>query len=308
MILRSFLACIFASISQANYQQKHIFTAAKVWTGLVTSRRRGNYEDLDWATTSYLDPLRITSPIKRDWFPKIDLADGYIGDRVPLCADLPEQPFLKKNARFRLLGGSTDALSSYPSRKSGPDEEFRRYSLEGGSALYTELCNPKSGVTEPTTTLTAGTATATHDSALGAPTCLGRASKCDSGTTLEGRRVEANSPNTLDDCLDGDDTTVYDDDESVKKIVVETISGNDLRGGEQVTLKATAFVLSKSDRVDYYYAADATNPDWKHLTSMAPPQGESVLEFEYERRPEVVYRLPQVALESYKSHWYVSFN
>ena len=226
---------------------------------------------------------------------------------MPLCADLPKQPFLKKNARFRLLGGSTDALSSYPSRKSGPDDEFRRFSLEGGSALYTELCNPKSGVTEPTTTLTAGTATATHDSTLGAPTCLGRASKCDSGSTLEGRRVEANSPNTLDDCLDGDDTTEYAVDESVKKIVVETISGNDLRGGEQVTLKATAAVLSKSDRVDYYYAADATSPVWKHLTTMAPPEGEQELQFNYAREPNVVYRLPQVAIASHISSWNVSF-
>lgn len=219
---------------------------------------------------------------------------------MPLCADLPNQPFLRKNARFRLLGGSTEALSLYPSRMNGPDDEFRRYSLEEGSALYTELCNPKSGVTEPTTTLTAGTAFATYDSTLGAPTCLGRASKCDSLTTLEGRLGEDNSPNTLDDCVDGDDTTVYDVDESVTKIVVETISGNDLRGGEQVTLRATAVVYSKSDRVDYYYAADATNPDWKHLTSMAPKDvdGASLLQFGYTPRQDVVYRLPQVAFAS----------
>jgi hypothetical protein len=54
----------------ANYEQKHIFEAAKVWTSFGESYRRGNYEDLDWATTSYLDPLQIKDAGGRDWFPK----------------------------------------------------------------------------------------------------------------------------------------------------------------------------------------------------------------------------------------------
>lgn len=55
----------------ANYEQKHIFEAAKVWTSFSESYRRGNYEDLDWATTSYLDPLQIKDAAGRDWFPKV---------------------------------------------------------------------------------------------------------------------------------------------------------------------------------------------------------------------------------------------
>ena len=67
----------------------------------------GNYEDLDWASSSYLDPLRIRNVNDKDWFPKIDLNEGYIGDRFPLCTDLPQHHFLKQGAKFRLLGGSS---------------------------------------------------------------------------------------------------------------------------------------------------------------------------------------------------------
>ena len=36
----------------------------------------------------------------------MDLHGGYIGDRVPLCVDLPDQHFLKEGATYRLLGSS----------------------------------------------------------------------------------------------------------------------------------------------------------------------------------------------------------
>lgn len=55
----------------SNYEQKHIFSASKVWTGFNPSVRRANYEDLDWSTTSYLDPLQISDVNDRDWFPKV---------------------------------------------------------------------------------------------------------------------------------------------------------------------------------------------------------------------------------------------
>jgi uncharacterized protein (DUF1800 family) len=55
----------------ANYEQKHIFSAAKVWTSFKESFRRSNYEDLDHTTGSYLDPLHIKQISERDWFPKV---------------------------------------------------------------------------------------------------------------------------------------------------------------------------------------------------------------------------------------------
>lgn len=66
----------------ANYEQKHIFSAAKIWTAFTESYRRGNYEDLDWATTSYLDPLQIKDVSGRDWFPKVSSSTG---DYIFLC-------------------------------------------------------------------------------------------------------------------------------------------------------------------------------------------------------------------------------
>ena len=56
---------------EANYDQKHIFEASKIWTSFGASSRRANYEDLDWATTSYLDPIQINEVRGRDWFPKV---------------------------------------------------------------------------------------------------------------------------------------------------------------------------------------------------------------------------------------------
>jgi hypothetical protein len=43
----------------------------------------------------------------RDRLPKTDtLVGGYIGDRYPLCVDLPERGFLKIGATYRFLGSS----------------------------------------------------------------------------------------------------------------------------------------------------------------------------------------------------------
>jgi hypothetical protein len=47
---------------------------------------------------------------RHDEFSKMDLDGNYIGDRVPLCADLPEYQFLKKGAKYRLLGSSVTPL------------------------------------------------------------------------------------------------------------------------------------------------------------------------------------------------------
>ncbi len=42
----------------------------------------------------------------RDPFPKTDLHGGYIGDKIPLCIDLPSKHYLKEGATYRLLGSS----------------------------------------------------------------------------------------------------------------------------------------------------------------------------------------------------------
>lgn len=56
-----------------------------------------------------------TIGVYRDPFPKVDLYNGFIGDKVPLCDDLPNLHFLKKGATYRLLGSSkTPELHEYP--------------------------------------------------------------------------------------------------------------------------------------------------------------------------------------------------
>jgi hypothetical protein len=43
-------------------------------------------------------------PERRDAFPKMDLHDGYIGDRLPLCNSLAPRAFLRAGARYSYLG------------------------------------------------------------------------------------------------------------------------------------------------------------------------------------------------------------
>ena len=60
-------------------------------------------------------------------FPKMDLYDGYLGDGYPLCTALPPRAFLRKGARYQLVGGAprSDALILEPN----------------GSALLAALCD-----------------------------------------------------------------------------------------------------------------------------------------------------------------------
>lgn len=76
---------------------------------------------------------------RRDSFPKMDLDNNYIGDTYPLCVDLPAKQFLRKGAKYRLLGSSTLPLMHYqrlPNRDSK-----KAFVLSSTSTLYSELCN-----------------------------------------------------------------------------------------------------------------------------------------------------------------------
>ena len=74
----------------------------------------------------------------------------YIGDGYPLCVDRPKYHFLKKNAKYRLLGStSTPELLSDPVKWSYNDNAVR-FTLkkpdENELYLYNKLCNPTNGV------------------------------------------------------------------------------------------------------------------------------------------------------------------
>ena len=87
------------------YTIDDIVSYSRAWTGFEERAERGGAAagQRGFAGTS-LDPMEI-DVAKRDWFPKNDLRSGYIGDKVVLCADLPEKHYLRKGAAYQLLSG-----------------------------------------------------------------------------------------------------------------------------------------------------------------------------------------------------------
>ena len=237
--------------------------------------------------------MTLTDIKDRDWFPKIDLLGGYIGDRFPLCEDRPKYHFLKKGATYRFLGGDPRPLWYYEfiGYDWYGDKEIQRMQLDSSSPLFNKLCKPKNPAL-PTTTLVSGNGMATFDGTLGAPLCLGSNVTCSSGSLLEGRVDEANSPNTIDGCNDGTATG----DDSVESIIVESVSGTDLRGDTLVNIRATVRSPDIRSRVDFWYTADASNPDWIHITTVAPVvNATNALEVSLPRTSssEIRYTLPK---------------
>ena len=104
---------------------------------------RGNIEEINSSSSgNRVDPMLIV-PEWRDPFPKSNLNGGFIGDGYVLCTDLPNKSFLKKGARYRLLGGSSSPeLMTDPSYFS-KDQTYNilRAELDPSSDLYQKLHN-----------------------------------------------------------------------------------------------------------------------------------------------------------------------
>jgi len=114
----------------------------------------------------------------------------------------------------------------------------------------------------------------------GSPMCATYGASCDSGTLLDGRGTrgpEENQPNTRDgvDC-DGDSGT-YHSDESLDRLVVRSLNGDDMIEGTTVEIEATVWAWStgSSDTLDLYYSNsnDMSNPNWQHIVSKTPSGG-----------------------------------
>ena len=82
-------------------RKDNIQSLDRTWTGFSKRLARGNIEGS--GTLSDLDPMHIVEAW-RDPCPKSNLHKGFIGDRYPLCQDLPARSFLKKGARYHSLG------------------------------------------------------------------------------------------------------------------------------------------------------------------------------------------------------------
>jgi hypothetical protein len=134
----------------------------------------------------------------------------------------------------------------------------------------------------PTEAAGGGPQQASFDSSLTIPRCSAYGSECDSLDLLDGRGtmrngVEANRPNTLGTCTDGNSGS-YHYDESIDKLVVRsgeedgTGSGVDMAEGGRATIVATVYpwFSGSSDFADFYYAADSSNPQWQFIGTNKP--------------------------------------
>ena len=120
------------------YTNDHIMDFARVWTGFDYQRKRSNTEDF-MSSGNRLDPMQINAEW-RDPFPKGDLNGGYIGDRYPLCVDLPEKMFLRKGAIYRLLGSTNMPELMQGKPEFLDDPSIRTFELPAASELKSQLC------------------------------------------------------------------------------------------------------------------------------------------------------------------------
>jgi leucyl aminopeptidase len=143
--------------------------------------------------------------------------------------------------------------------------------------------------------------TASYDTGLKAPKCASVNTVCDSGTLLNGRAnlgPEINKPNTVNGtCLDGT-SGVYHSDESNDRIRVLTTDGTPFAAGKTVRIEATVWAYSSfsSDKLDLYYAANASSPVWTFLGTLTPTKaGSQVL--------SATYTLPAGALQAVRANF-----
>merc|ERR550534_2601676 len=84
------------------YDNEHIMTFARVFTGFDEQQTRGNIEKVR-GNRNYIDPMQMKA-VWHDVYPKSDLDGNYLGDGYPLCSDVPAGAFLAKGAKYIYLG------------------------------------------------------------------------------------------------------------------------------------------------------------------------------------------------------------
>mmetsp|Transcript_3881 Transcript_3881/g.6489 ORF Transcript_3881/g.6489 Transcript_3881/m.6489 type:complete len:2423 (+) Transcript_3881:72-7340(+) len=121
------------------YSNDDIIEYGRAWTGFTTRPKRGNIEMA--FGVNHMDPMRIEEKY-RDPFPKMGLNRKYIGDGVPLCADLPAKHFLAKGATYKLLGRTAMPQNQRDPATWMDDPTTKRLTLEanGSGSLFGKLC------------------------------------------------------------------------------------------------------------------------------------------------------------------------
>lgn len=131
------------------YNNNDVEEYARVWTGFSRRGARGNIEGGDGDSNS-IDPMKIRIEW-RDHYPKMGLDGKYIGDGYPLCHDLPRDSFLRKGAKWKLLGKSRlpkeqDLLLRKGSLNGGNETTVVVTKLNSSSALFKNLCKRIQGM------------------------------------------------------------------------------------------------------------------------------------------------------------------
>ena len=121
------------------YTNDDIMDFSRAWTGFDLQPPRGNIEHHAGDNAdNIIDPM-VIKPGWRDPFPKMNLFSTYIGDGYPLCVDLPSRGFLRRGARFRLIGyADTPVWTKQPGTVM---QTPGRFALDPASSLYAALAN-----------------------------------------------------------------------------------------------------------------------------------------------------------------------
>jgi hypothetical protein len=113
---------------------------ARGWTGFESRGERGGVSTGErQVNDKSIDPMSLNLD-NRDKFPKSNLANGYIGDHVALCEDLPKKHFLRKGATFRALGSKPIPLMHEDKNDWYENPDFKRLQVLPSSPLYNKLC------------------------------------------------------------------------------------------------------------------------------------------------------------------------
>ncbi|WP_257459358.1 Ig-like domain-containing protein [Archangium lipolyticum] len=128
--------------------------------------------------------------------------------------------------------------------------------------------------------------TAEYDATLGVPRCSAVAHRCDTTTLVKGRAnlgPEPHQPNTLGgSCPDGT-SGFFHSSPSIDQVLVSRVDGTSFAAGKEVKVEVTVWSsVPANERLDLYFAADASAPSWTYLTTLTPPgSGARVLSTTY---------------------------
>eukprot|EP00928_Gymnodinium_smaydae_P088684 TRINITY_DN72747_c0_g1_i1.p1 TRINITY_DN72747_c0_g1~~TRINITY_DN72747_c0_g1_i1.p1 ORF type:complete len:1837 (+),score=303.59 TRINITY_DN72747_c0_g1_i1:299-5512(+) len=111
------------------YDNSHIMNFARVFTGLLRQRFRANFE-VQKGNHNFIDPMQM-SGARHDIYPKPDLNGNYLGDKYPLCSDLPRKSFLSAGARYEFIGFASSDKDALVLAKTSP--LYKALCPEGGA-------------------------------------------------------------------------------------------------------------------------------------------------------------------------------